>query len=111
MKRTMVVGLMVALTALLACNKDSAGGSGGSGGSGGGGASAGGDAIGVAECDAYIKKWNDCYKDPATKAAAKPGLDQMTQAWKQAASTPQGKSGLAQGCKMALDNFPAAACK
>ena len=107
MKRTMVVGLMVALTALLACNKDS--GSGGSGG--GGGAAAGGDAIGVKEGDDYMKKWADCYKDPAMKAAAKPGLDQTVAAWKQAAATPQGKAGLATSCKMMLDNFPSASCK
>jgi hypothetical protein len=111
MKRTMVVGLMVALTALLACNKDSASGSGGSGGSGGSAASGGGDSIGVKECDDYMKKWADCYKDPATKAAAKPGLDQTVAAWKQAAATPQGKAGLATSCKMMLDNFPSAACK
>jgi hypothetical protein len=107
MKRMMVVGLMAALTALLACNKDS----GGSGGSGGGAAAAGGDSVGVKECDDYIKKFNDCYKDPTAKAAAKPGLDAMVSAWKQAAATPQGKAGLATGCKSALDNFPAAACK
>jgi hypothetical protein len=103
----MVVGLMVALTALLACNKDSGAGSGGSGGS----AASGGDSIGVKECDDYMKKWSDCYKDPATKAAAKPGLDQTVAAWKQAAATPQGKAGLATSCKMMLDNFPTAACK
>ena len=108
MKRTIVVGLMVALTALLACNKDSGGGS---GGSSGGGGSAGADAVGVKECDDYIKKWNDCYKDPTTKAAAKPGLDQMTAAWKEAAKNPASKSALAAGCKSALDSFPAAACK
>jgi len=108
MKRTMVVGLMVALTALLACNKES-GSSGGSGG--GGGAAAGGDSIGVKECDDYMKKWADCYKDPAMKAAAKPGLDQTVAAWKQAAATPQGKAGLATSCKMMLDNFPSASCK
>jgi hypothetical protein len=111
MKRTMVVGLMVALTALLACNKDSASGSGGSGGSGGSAAAGGGGDIGVKECDDYMKKWADCYKDPAVKAAAKPGLDQTVAAWKQAAATPQGKAGLATSCKMMLDNFPSAACK
>jgi hypothetical protein len=111
MKRTMVVGLMVALTALLACNKDSGSGSGGSGGSGGSAAAGGGGDIGVKECDDYMKKWADCYKDPAVKAAAKPGLDQTVAAWKQAAATPQGKAGLATSCKMMLDNFPSAACK
>jgi hypothetical protein len=54
MKRTMVVGLMVALTALLACNKDSGSGSGGSGGSGGSAAAGGGGDIGVKECDDYM---------------------------------------------------------
>ena len=108
MKRMIVVGLMVALTGLLACNKD--GGSSGGSGGGGGAAASGGDSIGVKECDDYIKTWNDCYKDPATKAAAKPGLDAMTKAWKDQAKDPASKSALAQGCKMALDNFPKAAC-
>jgi hypothetical protein len=108
MKRTIVVGWMVAMTALLACNKDS--GMAGSSGSAGG-AAASGDSVGVKECDDYIKKWNDCYKDPTTKAAAKPGLDAMTAAWKQAASNPQAKASLATSCKSALDSFPAAACK
>jgi hypothetical protein len=31
-------------------------------------------------------------------------LDQTKAAWKQAASTPQGKAGLAMGCKQALDS-------
>ena len=90
MKRTIVVGLMVALTGLLACNKDSgAGSSGGASASGGGG----GDSIGVKECDDYIKTWNDCYKDPAAKAAAKPGLDAMTKAWKDQAKDPADEGG------------------
>ena len=68
-------------------------------------------AVGVKECDDYMKKWADCYKDPAMKAAAKPALDQTVAAWKQAAATPQGKTGLATSCKMMLDNFPSASCK
>jgi hypothetical protein len=109
MKRTMVVGLMVALTALLACNKDSGGSS---GGSGGGSAAAGGDAIGVKECDDYMKKWNDCYKDPATKAAMKSGYDQQVAAFKQAAATPQGKAAIATSCKSASDALTSSgACK
>jgi hypothetical protein len=111
MKRTIAVGMLIALGALLGCNKDSAGGSGGSGSGGGAAASGGGGDIGVKECDDYIKMWNDCYKDPATKSAMKSGLDQMTSAWKQAASTPQGKAGLATGCKAALDAFPKSSCK
>jgi hypothetical protein len=110
MKRTIVVGLMVALTGLLACNKGSDAGS--SGGSGGSAASGGGgpDSVGVKECDDYIKMFNDCYKDPAAKAAAKPGLDAMVKAWKDQAKDPTTKAGLATGCKMAADNFPKAAC-
>jgi hypothetical protein len=107
------VGLMVALGALVGCNKD-AGGGGDKGGDKGGSAASGGgggDSIGVKECDDYIKMWNDCYKDPATKSAMKSGLDQMTAAWKQAAATPAGKSGLATGCKAALDAFPKSSCK
>jgi hypothetical protein len=109
----MVVGLMVAMTALFACNKESgSGGSAGSGGStaSGGGGGGGGDAIGVKECDDYVKTWKDCYKDPTARAAAQPGLDQMTKAWKEQAKDPASKTALAQGCKMALDNFPKAAC-
>jgi hypothetical protein len=68
--------------------------------------------IGVKECDDYIKTWKDCYKDPAAKAAAQPGLDAMTKAWKDAAA--QGgaaKDALKTGCKQALDTFPKDACK
>jgi len=73
---------------------------------------AGGGEIGVKECDDYIKMWNDCYKDPAAKSAAQPGLDAMTKAWKDAAA--QGgaaKDALATGCKQAMDTFPKDACK
>jgi hypothetical protein len=106
MKRTIVVGLMVALTGLLACNKGS------EAGSSGGAAASGGDtdSVGVKECDDYIKMWNDCYKDPASKAAAKPGLDATVKAWKDAAKEPATKAGLATSCKMMIDNFPKAAC-
>ena len=107
MKALIAVGTMVALAALAGCNKDSAG----SGGSGGSAASAGGDSIGIKECDDYIKKWNDCYKDPTMKAAAKPAFDQMKQQWATQAKDPNQKAALAQACKMSLDNFPAAACK
>ena len=103
MNRMIVVGLMAAMTALLACNK-------GNGDSSAGAAATGGDSIGVKECDDYMKTWNDCYKDPAAKAAAKPGLDAMTKAWKEQAKDPASKSALAQACKMALDNFPKASC-
>ena len=64
----------------------------------------GGD-VGVAECDEYIKKVEACLaKVPAAgQPAVKSSLDTMRTTWKQAAATPQGKAGLAAGCKAALD--------
>jgi hypothetical protein len=107
MKRTIVVGVMLALGALvLACDKSS-GGSTTETTSGGGGGS-----IGVKECDDYIAKWDTCYKDPAMKAAANPGLDQMKTAWAAAAKDPNSKAALGTGCKSALDALVASgACK
>jgi hypothetical protein len=67
--------------------------------------------IGVKACDDYLKAWDACYKDPATRAAAKPGLDQTRAAWVQAAKDPKSRAGLATSCKMMLDNFPTKACK
>jgi len=112
MKRMIAVGLMVALGALVGCNKDAGSASGGSGGSGGSaGASGGGGSIGIKECDDYIKTWNDCYKDPTMRAAAEPAFKQMKETWATQAKDPNSKAALASGCKMALDNFPKAACK
>jgi hypothetical protein len=64
-----------------------------------------GDKIGVAECDEYIAKVEACLaKVPAAgQPAVKSSLDTMRTSWRQAASTPQGKAGLAAGCKAALD--------
>jgi hypothetical protein len=65
-----------------------------------------GDKIGVAECDDFIAKYEACIngKVPETaRATVKAQLDAMRTAWRQAAATPQGKAGLAQGCKMAQD--------
>src|SRR5579862_5884894 len=112
MKRTMTVALMMAMVGLAA----GCGSSGGSAGSStttsasGGGAAAGGS-IGVKECDEYIKKWNDCYKDPTMKAAAQPAFDQVKQSWAGMAKDPNQKAALAGACKTMVDNFPTAACK
>ena len=60
--------------------------------------------FGVPECDSYMKKYVACIdsKVPeAGRAMLKQGLDQTKAAWKQAASTPQGKAGLAQACVQA----------
>ena len=74
---------------------------------------AGGD-IGVAECDDYIKKMTACVdKMPAaSKAAMEQGFKASKDAWKQAASTPQGKEGLKTACKAAADALASnPACK
>jgi hypothetical protein len=68
-------------------------------------ASTSGDKIGVPECDEYIAKVEACLaKVPAAgQPAVKSSLDTMRKTWKDAAATPQGKAGLAMGCKAALD--------
>jgi len=67
----------------------------------------GGDAaIGVAECDDYLKKATECFgKNPAAKAALEPALKANKDAWSKAAATPAGKDGLKVGCKAALDGL------
>jgi hypothetical protein len=64
-----------------------------------------GDKVGVPECDDYLAKLQACLAK--LPAAAKPTWDnayeQTRKAWRDAASTPQGKAGLAQGCKAATD--------
>ena len=60
--------------------------------------------FGVAECDSYMKKYMACVdsKVPeAARAMMRQQLDQTKAAWTQAASTPQGKAGLAMGCQQA----------
>ncbi len=68
-------------------------------------APAAGGEIGVAECDEYIKKMNDCSTKMAPEAAGpmKESMETMKKAWKDASSTPEGKTALASGCKQALD--------
>jgi len=71
---------------------------------GAGGGSVGFDPIGVPECDSYMKKYMECVtsKVPeASRAQYRASLDQLQQAWLKAASTPEGKQGLAIGCKAA----------
>lgn len=64
-----------------------------------------GDKIGVPECDEYIAKVEACLaKVPAAgQPAVKTSLDAMRKSWRDAAATPQGKAGLAAGCKQALE--------
>jgi hypothetical protein len=67
---------------------------------------ASGDKIGVAECDEYIQKYETCVNSKVPESArsmVKANLETMRTAWKRAAETPQGKAGLAAGCKQALE--------
>jgi hypothetical protein len=58
--------------------------------------------FGVPECDDYINKYVACIdsKVPeAGRAMIRQQLDQTKAQWQQAASTPEGKAGLAGACK------------
>lgn len=64
------------------------------------------DSVGVPECDNYITKYLACVsgKVPeASRAQLQASLDQMRQAWKQAATNEAGKASLAQACTAASD--------
>jgi len=74
-------------------------------------ADAGASEFGVPECDEYIKKYLACIdsKVPeSARAMVRQGLDQTKASWKQAASTPEGKQGLAMGCKQATETAKSA---
>jgi hypothetical protein len=62
--------------------------------------------FGVPECDDYLTKYEACIsgKVPeSARALVRQQLDATKASWQQAASTPEGKAGLATGCKMATD--------
>lgn len=65
-----------------------------------------GDSVGVPECDDYITKYEKCISTKVPEMARAPMLDAFAKtraAWKEAAVTPEGKQGLAAGCKAAAD--------
>lgn len=69
-------------------------------------ASTSGDKIGVAECDEYLDKYEACISSKvpeAARAQLKSSLDTTRKSWKEIASTPEGKSGMAVTCKTAMD--------
>jgi hypothetical protein len=73
-----------------------------------GGAASG---FGVKECDDYLNAVLACIdtKVPeAARAAMRQGIEQSKSGWQQAASTPQGKAGLATACQQARDAAKAA---
>ena len=60
--------------------------------------------FGVPECDNYMKKYMGCIESKvpeSARAMMKQALDQTKASWKAAASTPEGKAGLAQACTQA----------
>jgi hypothetical protein len=61
--------------------------------------------FGVAECDDYFKKYLACIDKlaPAAQTQARQVVEQSRTAWKQAASTVEGKAALATTCKAASD--------
>ena len=62
--------------------------------------------IGVAACDEYLNKWENCLATKVTGDAreqVKVALDASRDAWKRAAATPEGKAGLAAACQQAAE--------
>jgi hypothetical protein len=105
----MTVVLVTALLGLMACDKsDTTGGSAGASTTTSAAGASG--SVGVKECDDYVAKWSECYKDPATRAAVQPSFDQVKQQWATMAKDPAQKAGLQTACKAMVDNFPSAAC-
>jgi len=91
------IALLLGLAAM-GCKKD-----------GEGAAAGGGETIGVAECDEYVTKYEACIgKMPeAARAAAGDAFKQQRAAFKQAASTPEGKTAIASSCKQAMEAIKA----
>ena len=64
------------------------------------------DSIGVAPCDEFLTKWENCLatKVPEeTREQVKVALDATRDGWKRAAATPSGKDGLAEACNSASE--------
>ena len=65
-----------------------------------------GDKIGIPECDDYLTKYEACVsgKVPdAARAQYKSSLEQTRKSWREMATNPQTKAGLAKACQMATD--------
>jgi hypothetical protein len=72
---------------------------------------AAGESIGVAECDDYLRKFDECSaRNPALKASMGDNVKQYREAWKAAAGTPQGKESLKSTCKSSSEMI-AASCR
>src|SRR5262245_21579811 len=65
------------------------------------------EAIGVAECDAFLKSYEACVTDKvpaAQRATFNTGIAQWRKSWHDLAKNPQTKATLASNCKTELDN-------
>lgn len=68
---------------------------------------AAGAAIGVAECDDYLKKVDDCVtsKVPAAaRAQYTASIEQTRKSWRDLAANPQTRASLAAACKQAVES-------
>lgn len=68
--------------------------------------SSSGESIGVPECDDYVQAFRDCIasKVPeASQAELKEALEQSVATWRSAASSPEGRAGLAVACTQARE--------
>ena len=66
-----------------------------------------GQPIGVTECDEFIARYEECINNnvpESARASVRTQLDAMRTSWRYAASTPQGRAGLAQGCRAAQES-------
>jgi hypothetical protein len=62
--------------------------------------------IGIVSCDTFMRRYEVCVKQkfPAeSRQAAMDAIDQMRDAWRQAATTPEGRSAMDTACKQAMD--------
>ena len=65
-----------------------------------------GEKVGVPECDDFLAKYEACVNSKvpeSMRATVKASMETARKMWKDAAATPQGKAGLAQACKQALE--------
>jgi hypothetical protein len=102
MKKVLVVLMLgMGLSSVgVGCSKDDAS-------KGGEGKAASADSVGVAECDDYITKYEACITKAGgpAKAAAETAFKAQRDAFKQGASTPEGKAALKTSCKSMLDGL------
>ncbi len=68
-------------------------------------------AIGVAECDDYLAKVDDCVTSKVPAAARQQytaSIDQTRKSWRDLAANPQTRASLASACKQAVESARAA---